>query len=153
MFFGWCIAKSSWNVPKNSAIFTYEKVREFLNFYKTIWLQPHQMGLFTAGLIWFWFEKIYSTLLVSGKSIPKSGFHFLNCYGENIGLSFQPLAMWYDYAIYILIYIKTIGSTIPYFRRLKAISYKNELANPFLQRNLMFHSSLLRCRMSMYYKI
>ena len=57
MFFEWSIAKSSWNVPKNSAIFTYEKVCEFTKFYKTIWLQPHQLGLFTAGLIWFWFEK------------------------------------------------------------------------------------------------
>ena len=57
MFFDWFIAKSSWNVPKNSAIFTYEKVCEFTKFYKTIWLQPHQLGLFTAGLIWFWFEK------------------------------------------------------------------------------------------------
>ena len=57
MFFDWFFAKSSWNVPKNSAIFTYEKVCEFTKFYKTIWLQPHQLGLFTAGLIWFWFEK------------------------------------------------------------------------------------------------
>ena len=46
------------------------------------------------------------------------------CYSKNSILEYKykllwseywPLAMWYDYAIYILIYIKTIGSTIPYF--------------------------------------
>ena len=41
-----------------------KKVREFTKIFKTIWLQLHQIWLFTAGFTWFWFEKKYSTLVL-----------------------------------------------------------------------------------------
>ena len=51
------LLKSAEMFQKNSAIFTFEKYTNWQKNYMTIWLQPHQMVLFTAGLIWFWFEK------------------------------------------------------------------------------------------------
>ena len=54
------------SVPFGDVVYgrSLKKVREFTKFFKTIWLQLHQIWLFTAGFTWFWFEKkIFHTII------------------------------------------------------------------------------------------